>query len=110
MSLLFVMRVSVKKLGCLSVKNDMLVLSMFGKPLKKNGRKHMHEFEVELKQTLYWIVNYESDIEDPEEAVDEMMRAIESDRLSELEDHYSFAAHEEREAVVMTMNGEKYGY
>ena len=70
----------------------------------------MHEFEVELKQTLYWIVNYESDIEYPEEAVDEMMRAIESDRLCELEDHYSFAAHEEREAVVMTMNGEKYGY
>ena len=36
----------------------------------------MHEFEVELKQTLYWIVNYESDIEDPEEAVDEMMRFV----------------------------------
>jgi len=83
---------------------------MFGKLLKKNGRVLMHEFEVELKQTLYWIINYESDTEDPEQAVDEMLQAIETDRLSELEDHYSFAVNEEREATIMTMNGEKYGY
>ena len=50
----------------------------------------MHEFEVELKQTLYWIVNYEPNTENEEEAVDEMIEAMENDRLGELEDHYSF--------------------
>lgn len=68
----------------------------------------MHEFEVELKQTLYWIVNYESNTENEEEAVDEMIEAMENDRLGELEDHYSFAAIEERDVLILSMNGEKY--
>jgi len=48
----------------------------------------MNTYQLQLTQTLYWTVEIE---------VDE-------------EDHYSFADNEEREAKVLTKDGEKYEF
>jgi len=55
----------------------------------------MNTYQLQLTQTLYWTVEIEVD---------------EEDQLSELEDHYSFADNEEREAKVLTKDGEKYEF
>ena len=67
----------------------------------------MTNYQVELKQTLYWTVEIEVETDhDIQEVIDD----AETSRLSELENHYSFADYEEREAKVLTKNGEKYEF
>ena len=69
----------------------------------------MTTFEVEVAQTLYWLVTieYEGDA-DPEDASDEVLEMGETDNFDEMNDHYSFAAHEERQVNIMTIDGERY--
>ena len=67
----------------------------------------MTNYQVELKQTLYWTVEIEVETDhDIQEVIDD----AEPSRLSELENHYSFADYEEREAKVLTKDGEKYEF
>lgn len=66
----------------------------------------MPEFEIELTQKLYWLVNYESTAEDMEDAIEEIETIYENEDFEELSDHYSFAAHEEREMKILSINGE----
>jgi len=68
----------------------------------------MTNYQVELRQTLYWTVEIEVDEEDHD--IQEVIDDVESSMLSELEQHYSFADYEEREARVVTMDGEKYEF
>ena len=68
----------------------------------------MTNYQVELKQTLYWTVEIEVDEEDHD--IQEVIDDVESSMLSELEQHYTFADYEEREARVVTMDGEKYEF
>ena len=62
-------------------------------------------YQLQLTQTLYWTVEIEVDEEDHDIA--DVIHDAETSRLSELEDHYSFADNEEREASIMTKNGER---
>ena len=66
----------------------------------------MPEFEIELTQKLYWLVNYESTAEDIEDAIEEIETIYETEEFQELNDHHSFAAHEEREMKILSINGE----
>ena len=68
----------------------------------------MTNYQVELQQTLYWTVEIEVDEEDHD--IQEVIDDVESSMLSELEQHYTFADYEEREAKIVTMNGEKYEF
>ena len=62
-------------------------------------------YQLQLTQTLYWTVEIEVDEEDHDIA--DVIHDAETSRLPELEDHYSFADNEEREASIMTKNGER---
>ena len=77
----------------------------------------MTTFEVEIAQTLYWIVTieYEDDADEEatdeeilEAAIDNVLEMSETDNFEEMNDHYSFAAHEERQVNIMTIDGERY--
>jgi hypothetical protein len=68
----------------------------------------MTSYEVELKQTLYWTVEIEVDDEDHD--IQDVIDDVESSMLSELEQHYTFANFEEREAKIVTVDGEKYEF
>ena len=65
----------------------------------------MTNYQLQLTQTLYWTVEIEVDEEDHDIA--DVIHDAETSRLPELEDHYSFADNEEREASIMTKNGER---
>ena len=67
----------------------------------------MTSYEVEVTQTLYWTVGIE--VETDHDIAD-VIHDAETSRLSELENHYSFADYEERQAKVLTMNGESYEF
>tara|TARA_Y100000758_G_C16037768_1_gene417076 strand:+ start:774 stop:977 length:204 start_codon:yes stop_codon:yes gene_type:complete len=67
----------------------------------------MTSYEVEVKQTLYWTVGIKVETD---HEIEDLIHDAETSRLSELENHYSFADYEEREAKVLTMNGEKYEF
>jgi len=67
----------------------------------------MTTYQVELKQTLYWTINVE--VEEDHE-IEDVIDDVECDRLSELEEHYTFADYEEREAKIVTKDGEKYEF
>tara|TARA_R100000656_G_scaffold88989_1_gene64904 strand:- start:7 stop:213 length:207 start_codon:yes stop_codon:yes gene_type:complete len=68
----------------------------------------MTNYQVELKQTLYWTVEIEVDDEDHD--IQDVIDDVESSMLSELEQHYTFADFEEREAKIVTIDGEKYEF
>ena len=68
----------------------------------------MNTYQLQLTQTLYWTVEIEVDEEDHD--IEDVIHDAETSRLSELEDHYSFADNEEREAKVLTKDGEKYEF
>jgi len=68
----------------------------------------MNTYQLQLTQTLYWTVEIEVDEEDHD--IQDVIHDAETSRLSELEDHYSFADNEEREAKVLTKDGEKYEF
>ena len=68
----------------------------------------MNTYQLQLTQTLYWTVEIEVDEEDHD--IQDVIHDADTSRLSELENHYSFADYEEREAKVLTMNGEKYEF
>jgi hypothetical protein len=68
----------------------------------------MTNYQVELKQTLYWTVEIEVDDEDHD--IQDVIDDVESSMLSELEQHYTFADFEERKAKIVTMDGEKYEF
>jgi hypothetical protein len=68
----------------------------------------MTSYQVELKQTLYWTVEIEVDEEDHE--IEDVIDDVESSMCVELEQHYTFADHEEREAKIVTKDGEKYEF
>jgi len=67
-----------------------------------------HTFEVEVAQTLYWLVTIEHEEEDIEEATVSVYNMCHSDDLPEFEDHWTFAAHEERAIKILTIDGEKW--
>ena len=67
----------------------------------------MTSYEVEVKQTLYWTVGIEVETD---HEIEDVIDDAETSRLSELENHYSFADYEEREAKIVTMDGEKYEF
>ena len=67
----------------------------------------MTSYQVELKQTLYWTIEIEAE-EDHE--IEDVIDDVESSMLSELEQHYTFADYEEREAHIVTKDGEKYEF
>ena len=68
----------------------------------------MTSYEVEVTQTLYWVVDIEVDEEDHD--IEDVIHDAETSRLPELENHYSFANNEEREAKVLTKDGESYEF
>jgi hypothetical protein len=63
----------------------------------------MTTYQLQLTQTLYWTVEIEVD---GEHEIEDVIHDAETSRLSELEDHYTFADNEEREASIMTKDGE----
>ena len=65
-------------------------------------------FEVEVAQTLYWLVTVEHDEEELEEAVDFVHNMCMTEDLPELEDHWTFAVNEERAVKVLTVDGENW--
>jgi hypothetical protein len=67
----------------------------------------MTTYQLQLTQTLYWTVEIEVD---GEHEIEDVIHDAETSRLSELEDHYSFADNEEREASIMTKDGERYEF
>ena len=67
----------------------------------------MTTYVLELAQTLYWSIEIEVD---GEHDIDDVIHDVETSRLSELENHYSFADQEVREAKVLTKDGERYDY
>tara|TARA_B100000953_G_C17930994_1_gene393877 strand:- start:88 stop:291 length:204 start_codon:yes stop_codon:yes gene_type:complete len=67
----------------------------------------MTSYQVELKQTLYWTVEIEVETDhDTQDVIDD----VENSMCAELEQHYTFADFEEREAKIVTMDGEKYEF
>mgnify|MGYP001200243126 CR=1 FL=1 len=68
----------------------------------------MNTYQLQLTQTLYWTVEIEVDEEDHD--IQDVIHDAETSRLSELEDHYSFADNEEREATIISKDGEKYEF
>ena len=67
----------------------------------------MTNYQVELKQTLYWTINVEVETD---HEIDQVIDDVEEQMLPELEQHYTFADFEEREAKIVTVNGEKYEF
>ena len=65
-------------------------------------------FEVEVAQTLYWLVTVEHDEEELEEATDFVHNMCMTEDLPELEDHWTFAVHEERAVKILSIDGEKW--
>ena len=66
-------------------------------------------FEVEVAQILYWLVTIEHESEaDLEDAIDEILEMGETDDFDEMNDHYSFAAQEERRVKILAIDGEKF--
>ena len=65
----------------------------------------MTSYQVELKQTLYWTINVEVETD---HEIDQVIDDVEEQMLPELEQHYTFADFEEREAKIVTVDGEKY--
>ena len=65
-------------------------------------------FEVEVAQTLYWLVTVEHDEEELEEAPDFVHNMCMTEDLPELEDHWTFAVHEERAVKILSIDGEKW--
>ena len=65
-------------------------------------------FEVEVAQTLYWLVTIEEELLDLEEAVDYVHNMCMTEDLPELEDHWTFAANEQREVKILAIDGEKW--
>jgi len=67
----------------------------------------MTSYQVELKQTLYWTINVEVETD---HEIDQVIDDVEEQMLPELEQHYTFADFEEREAKIVTVDGEKYEF
>mgnify|MGYP003312605991 FL=1 len=67
----------------------------------------MTNYQVELKQTLYWTINVEVETD---HEIDQVIDDVEEQMLPELEQHYTFADFEEREAKIVTVDGEKYEF
>ena len=67
----------------------------------------MTNYQVELKQTLYWTINVEVETD---HEIDQVIDDVEEHMLPELEEHYTFADFEEREAKIVTVDGEKYEF
>lgn len=67
----------------------------------------MTSYQVELKQTLYWTINVEVETD---HEIDQVIDDVEEQMLPELEEHYTFADFEEREAKIVTVDGEKYEF
>ena len=67
----------------------------------------MTSYQVELKQTLYWTINVEVETD---HEIDQVIDEVEEQMLPELEQHYTFADFEEREAKIVTVDGEKYEF
>ena len=65
-------------------------------------------FEVELAQTLYWLVTIEEELLDLDEAIDYVHNMCMTEDLPELEDHWTFAANEQREVKILAIDGEKW--
>ena len=65
-------------------------------------------FEVEVAQTLYWLVTIEEEEDDLEEAIDLVHNACITEDLPEFEDHWSFACNEERDVKILAIDGEKH--
>ena len=68
----------------------------------------MPKFEIELKQTLYWFIEDEDDLGDLESTIEQVTYRLENEDVPDLEQHYTFAANEEREAKILSVDGEKY--
>ena len=68
----------------------------------------MNTYQLQLTQTLYWTVEIEVDEE--EHDIQDVIHDAETSRLSELEDHYSFADNEEREATIISKDGKNYEF
>tara|TARA_B100001245_G_scaffold54682_2_gene36904 strand:- start:32223 stop:32429 length:207 start_codon:yes stop_codon:yes gene_type:complete len=68
----------------------------------------MNTYQLQLTQTLYWTVEIEVDEEDHD--IQDVIHDAETSRLSELEDHYSFADNEEREATIISKDGKNYEF
>ena len=68
----------------------------------------MTNYQLQLTQTLYWTVEIEVDEEDHDIA--DVIHDAETSRLPELEDHYSFADNEEREAIIIAKDGKSYEF
>ena len=67
----------------------------------------MTNYQVELKQTLYWTINVEVETD---HEIDQVIDDVEEQMLPELEQHYTFADFEVREAKIVTVDGEKYEF
>ena len=65
-------------------------------------------FEVEVAQTLYWLVTIEEELLDLDEAIDYVHNMCMTEDLPELEDHWTFAANEQREVKILAIDGEKW--
>ncbi len=65
-------------------------------------------FEVEVAQTLYWLVTVEEEQADLEEAADLVHNICMTDDLPEFNDHWTFAASEQREVKILAVDGEKW--
>ena len=65
-------------------------------------------FEVEVGQTLYWLVTINSEEEELDDAMDEVIMACESDDLPELNEHWTFAVNEVRNAKILSIDGERF--
>ena len=65
-------------------------------------------FEVEVGQTLYWLITINSEEEELDDAMDEVIMACESDDLPELNEHWTFAANEVRNAKILSIDGERF--
>jgi hypothetical protein len=65
-------------------------------------------FEVEVGQTLYWLVTINSEEAELDDAIHEVINACENDDLPEFSEHWTFAANEVRNAKVLTVDGERF--
>ena len=65
-------------------------------------------FEVEVAQTLYWLVTVEEEEADLEEAADLVQNMCMTDDLPEFNDQWTFAAREQREVKILAVDGEKW--
>tara|TARA_B100000586_G_C19936751_1_gene353758 strand:- start:67 stop:273 length:207 start_codon:yes stop_codon:yes gene_type:complete len=68
----------------------------------------MTTYQLQLTQTLWWTVEIEVDEEDHD--IEDVIHDAETSRLLELENHYTFADQEEREAIIIAKDGENYEF